>query len=173
MRLQGGRGIILTPRTGTYSNVVLWFHGLGDTADGWADMMPSLELEDTKYILPTASSIPISINGGMEMNGWSDINGLDMESTEDRDGFDLAAKRMNKIIQHEIDKGIPANKIAVAGFSQGGALALHLTLRSPNSYAGCVALSTWLPLRNDYPGALSPAAAAMPIFQVIFEFCDV
>ena len=154
--------------------MLLWFHGLGDTADGWADMMPSLSLEDTKFILPTAFSIPISINGGMEMNGWSDINGLDMESLEDREGFNKSTTRMNKIIQAEVDKGIPSKNIAVGGFSQGGALALHLSLRSPQSFAGCVALSTWLPLRDDYPGALSPFARSMPIFQVIYIriFCN-
>jgi predicted esterase len=156
----------LIPQSGSYSKVVLWFHGLGDTADGWADMMPSLNLEETKFILPTALSIPISVNGGMEMNGWSDIHGLSMDAKEDRDGFNLAAKRANAIIQAEIDKGIPASKIAIGGFSQGGALALHVTLRSPNAYAGCVALSTWLPLRDDYPEALSTAAKTMPIFQV-------
>ena len=101
----------------------------GDTADGWADMMPELSLADTKFILPTALSIPISINGGMEMNGWSDINGLDMAALEDRVGFDSSAKRINKIIQQEIDKGIPPAKIAVGGFSQGGALALHVSTR--------------------------------------------
>ena len=129
-------------------------------------MMPQFGLENTKFILPTASSIPISINGGMEMNGWSDIHGLSMDATEDRKGFDLAAARVNAIIRSEIEKGIPASKIAIGGFSQGGALALHVSLRSPNSFAGCVALSTWLPLRDDYPEKLSPAAKSLPIFQV-------
>lgn len=100
------------------------------------------------------------------MNGWTDIHGLSMDAKEDRDGFNLAATRVNKIIQAEIDKGIPASKIAIGGFSQGGALALHVSLRSPNAYAGCVALSTWLPLRDDYPEAMSTAAKTMPIFQV-------
>lgn len=103
------------------------------------------------------------------MNGWSDINGLDIGSLEDREGFDKSASRMNKIIQAEIGNGILPIKIAVGGFSQGGALALHLSLRAPQSFAGCVALSTWLPLRDDYPGALSPAARAIPIFQVIYR----
>jgi predicted esterase len=158
------------PASQTYSNVLLWFHGLGDSADGWADMMPSLGLENTKIILPTASSIPISINGGMEMNGWSDIEGLDMNAPEDRKGFTLSAQRMNKLIEHEIEKGITSNKIVIGGFSQGGALALHISLRSEAPLGGCVALSTWLPFKGDYPAALSPAAAAMPIFQVDF-FC--
>ena len=72
------------------------------------------------------------------MNGWSDINGLDMESLEDREGFNKSTARMNRIIQAEVDKGILSKNIAVGGFSQGGALALHLSLRSPQSFAGCV-----------------------------------
>lgn len=155
---------MLMPKSGAYSKVVLWFHGLGDSADGWAEMMPSFE--DTKFILPTANSIPISINGGMLMNGWSDVHGLSMESVEDKDGFEISAKRMSNIVRAEIEGGIPASKIAIGGFSQGGALALHLSLRSPTAFAGCVALSTWLPLRDDYPDSMSTEAKNLPILQV-------
>lgn len=66
----GGRGVTFLPTTGSYSNVVIWLHGLGDTADGWASMMPSLGLDDTKFIVPTAKSQRISINMGMSMPGW-------------------------------------------------------------------------------------------------------
>jgi predicted esterase len=65
----GGRGVTYIPNSGTYSNVVVWMHGLGDTADGWASLMPSLGITDTKFILPTAKNRPISINGGMPMPG--------------------------------------------------------------------------------------------------------
>ena len=68
------------------------FHGLGDTADGWAGLMPQLEVEDAKFILPTAPERPISINGGYSMHGWSDILGLDMEAAEDRKGATLDNK---------------------------------------------------------------------------------
>lgn len=170
--------------------------------------MPRLGLENTKFILPTAPVRPISLNGGMEMPGWSDIFGLDAASPEDKPGFDVSAERINKIIQAEIDQGIPAKKIIVAGkllklkwmryvnsangddslcpcpnshftskfaytspgFSQGGALALHTTLRSPLQFAGCVALSTWLPFRDDYPSALSEEAKTLPVFQVYLAF---
>ena len=67
----GGRGIQYVPKSGEYQNVVVWLHGLGDTADGWASMMPELRLENTKFILPTAKSRPIALNGGSPMPGTS------------------------------------------------------------------------------------------------------
>ena len=69
----GGRGIQYVPKSGEYQNVVVWLHGLGDTADGWASMMPELRLENTKFILPTAKSRPIALNGGSPMPGSSGV----------------------------------------------------------------------------------------------------
>lgn len=98
--------------------------------------------------------------------GWSDIYGLDMESPEDKEGFTQSAERVNHIIQQELDKGIPPNKIVVAGFSQGGALALHVALRSSHTLGGCIALSTWVPFRKEYPAALSSTAENLRVLQV-------
>lgn len=165
----GGRGVTLIPKSGAYSKVVLWFHGLGDTADGWSQLMPQLKLDDVKFILPTAPSRPITLNGGMSMTGWSDIIGLDPKSKEDQKGFDESAGRISTIVQLEIDKGIAPNKIFIGGFSQGGALALHFSLRSDLPLAGCAALSTWLPMRDQYPSSLSPAAKSLKIIQVKFS----
>lgn len=78
-----------------------------------------LGLSDTKYILPSASSRPISLNRGASMPGWSDIQGLDLNAPEDKDGFVSSASRVNALIQSEIDKGISPSRICVAGFSQG------------------------------------------------------
>lgn len=89
-----------------------------------------------------------------------------MNDKEDRQGFDSSAARINQIVQKEIDAGIPPNKIVIAGFSQGGALALHVALRSAHTLGGCISLSSWLPLRADYPAALSAASANLPILQV-------
>lgn len=186
----GGRGVTFTPTSGTYSNVVVWMHGLGDTADGWASMMPSLGIRDTKFIVPTAKSRPITINMGMPMPGmyllwpasiyhpayvfdlgcttlgWFDIYDLDEDSPEDADGFADTSKRINAFIQAEIDKGVAPNRIVLAGFSQGGAVALHVSLRSEHSLGGCIALSTWLPFRSQYPDVLSSAATNLPVLQV-------
>jgi predicted esterase len=162
----GGRGITYVPSSGSYKNVVIWMHGLGDTADGWAALMPTLGLRETKFILPTATNRPIAINGNMLMPGWSDIYGLDDRVNEDKVGFDESKVRVEKIVQTEIDNGIESKRIVIAGFSQGGALAFHTALRSPHSIGGCVALSTWVPFSADYPAALSPAASSLKILQV-------
>lgn len=164
----GGRGVTFIPSSGSYKNVVVWMHGLGDTADGWASMMPSLGLTETKFILPTADNKPISINGGMPMPAWSDIYGLDDKTREDRVGFDQSKSRIDRIVQAEIDKGIEPKRVVIAGFSQGGALAFHTALRSVHPLGGCIGLSTWVPLHSDYPAAISPAAAAnLKILQVL------
>eukprot|EP01032_Pedospumella_encystans_P030342 gene30342-34250_t len=162
----GGRGIQYVPKSGEYQNVVVWLHGLGDTADGWASMMPELRLENTKFILPTAKSRPIALNGGSPMPGWSDIYGLSSSDREDRAGFDESAARVNTLLQQEIDKGVAPARIVVAGFSQGGALAFHTALRSAHTLGGIVALSTWVPLRDDYPASFSSAMSTVPILQV-------
>lgn len=159
----GGRGVTLVPASGSYSNLVVFMHGLGDTADGWASLMPQLGIKDTKFILPTADSIPIAINGGVSMPGWSNIYGLDAASPEDKPGFEATSARIGRIVQTEIDKGIAPKKIIIGGFSQGGAAALHYSLRTPHALGGAAGLSTWLPLRAEYPSALSPSALQMPI----------
>ncbi len=102
----------------------------------------------------------------MTIKGWSDIFGLQKTDREDRNGFDKSSARINEIIQKELDSGVPSSKIVVAGFSQGGALALHVSMRSAHKLGGCVALSTWLPLREEYPAAASENAKTLPILQV-------
>lgn len=89
-----------------------------------------------------------------------------MNSPEDAEGFAESADRINRIIQTEVDKGTATNRIVVAGFSQGGALALHTSLSSQYTLGGCIALSTWLPLRSAYPSALSSANANLKILQI-------
>jgi len=87
----------------------------------------------------------------MAMNGWSDIYALDATTEEDAKGFNESSERVNTILQKEIDSGILPENNVLAGFSQGGALALHTALRSKFKLGGCAALSTWLPFRNQYP----------------------
>jgi phospholipase/carboxylesterase len=101
------------------------------------------------------------------MPGWSDIYGLTESDNEDEEGFNISAERVKGLIQKELDQGIHSTKIVLAGFSQGGALALHVSLRYPLQLAGCIALSSWLPLRESYPSALSPSSTTLPILQVV------
>ena len=115
----GGKGVIWIPQNG-YENVCIFFHGLGDTALGWAVVMPSLTIEKTKFILPTATPRSVSLNNGLNMNAWSDIQGLDYTFHEDSVGFTRSSERANCIIQKEIDSGIESNRIVIGGFGQGG-----------------------------------------------------
>lgn len=107
----GNKGIVQLPSSTQYQSVVIWMHGLGDTADGWAGLMSEFGLENTKFILPTAKNRPISLNGGMSMNGWSNIYGLSMNDEEDRAGFDESKERIDHLIQKEIDSGINPSKV--------------------------------------------------------------
>lgn len=163
-----GRGVTILPKSEEYTNVIFWMHGLGDTADGWASLMPMLNLpgNNVKFILPTAEDRPITLNGGYSMPGWCDVKGLDRDADEDAEGFEYSAKRVQELIDLEIDKGIEPKNIIVGGFSQGGALAFHLTLRSEHEFAGCIALSTWVPMHREYPNVLSETAKkTLKVFQ--------
>ena len=162
----GGDGIVLVPEDGSYDNVVIMMHGLGDTAYGWAPAMPALKLPRVKYVLPTAPTRPIALNGGMAMPGWFDIYGLEPSSPEDKEGFDEASARIEALIEIEEEHhGIPSSRVAVCGFSQGGAVALHVALRYAKPLAACVSMSSWLPLRDDYPRAFSEHAKGLPVLQ--------
>lgn len=95
-------------------------HGLGDSADGFADVaeMFSYQLPHVKFILPTALSSPVTLNGGMVMNSWYDIVGLDDRAAETCDGLDESRSIVSNIIQQEVNAGIPHSRIVLAGFSQ-------------------------------------------------------
>lgn len=151
---------------------VIFLHGLGDTGDGWATFMPEIDAllpegykGSVRYILPHAPVRPISLNGGMSMPGWFDMFGLGPDDPEDAKGIGEAVARVEALVQDEIDAGVPPQRIIVGGFSQGGSIALQAALRSEVPLAGCVALSTWLSLRDEYPAALGPHAKAMPLLQ--------
>ena len=99
------------------------------------------------------------------MTGWYDINDLHIDTIVDDRAQTLAsADYVASLVQSEIDEGIPAEKIIVGGFSQGGVVALAASLRSKHKLAGCAALSTYLAMRDDYPDVLGPHAKEIPVF---------
>lgn len=161
-----GRGISIVPTSEKYDKVIIWFHGLGDTAEGWSKILPQLNIPNTKYIVPTAPIRPIKMYGNMPLPSWSNVIGLGKSFEEDREGFDNSTHRINRIIESELAAGILSKNILIGGYSQGGALALHITLRSRWILGGCVVLSGWLPFKDDYPAALSQSAKSIPILQV-------
>lgn len=126
---------------------VIWLHGLGDSGHGFAPIVPELKLPGNmavKFIFPHAPERPVTINGGMRMRAWYDIKSLDFESRADLDGVQTSAFQVETLINAQIDSGIPANRIVLAGFSQGGVIALHVLPRFDKKLAGVMALSTYL-----------------------------
>ena len=146
---------------------VLILHGLG--ADG-RDFVPVAEQLDlssigaVRFLFPNAPVIPVSINGGYQMPAWYDILGADITSRQDEKGMRQTQQSMNQLIEREIERGIPARRIVVAGFSQGCAMALMTGLRFPQRLAGIMGLSGYLPLAATLAAERSPANADVPIF---------
>ncbi|GMH33009.1 hypothetical protein BSKO_00843 [Bryopsis sp. KO-2023] len=143
---------------------VFMLHGLGDTGHGWADVasMWGASLQDVKFVFPTAPTRPITLNMGMAMPGWFDLTSLDKNTwVDDKAGMQESLRYLEGLIEKEIENGIPAESIAVAGFSQGGAVAL-LMLRSKIAVSGIVGMSTFLPLRHETP-LVSSENAATPV----------
>lgn len=131
---------------------------------GWAQAMAQIRPSYAKVICPTAPTMSVTLNAGFQMPSWFDLKTLDMYGPEDEDGIKKAAANIQAMIQSEISAGIPANRIMVGGFSQGGALALYTGLTSTQPLAGIVALSCWLPLHKSFPDARK-TADTVPILQ--------
>ena len=126
---------------------VIWLHGLGDSGHGFAPIVPELKLPESmavKFLFPHAPERPVTINGGMRMRAWYDIKSLDFESRADLEGVKESAAQVEALIEAQIESGIPSERIVLAGFSQGGVIALHLAPRYANKFAGVIALSTYM-----------------------------
>lgn len=138
---------ILEPATPADA-VVVWLHGLGADGNDFVPIVPELRLptdHKIKFIFPHAPSRPITINGGMEMPGWYDIVSAELRRDIDLDGIKESASSIKGIIESEISAGISSERIILAGFSQGGAIAYYLGLRYEKRLGGLIALSTYLP----------------------------
>lgn len=147
---------------------VIMLHGLG--ADGHdfesiADEMDLPEHPAIRWVLPHAPVIPVTINGGQRMRAWHDIISLDAAGVEDEAGIRASAQAIGGVLRNTIEGGIPARRIVLAGFSQGGAMALHTALRWTEPLAGVVALSCYLPLAESLPREASPANARVALFM--------
>uniref|UniRef100_A0A2K6GKB7 palmitoyl-protein hydrolase n=1 Tax=Propithecus coquereli TaxID=379532 RepID=A0A2K6GKB7_PROCO len=123
---------------------VIFLHGLGDT--GIVALWLSLP----------RPRIPVTLNMKMVMPSWFDLMGLSPDAPEDEAGIKKAAENIKALIEHEMKNGIPANRIVLGGFSQGGALSLYTALTCPHPLAGIVALSCWLPLHRAFPQVSVP-----------------
>jgi phospholipase/carboxylesterase len=155
--------------TSTHIYSLIWLHGLGADGHDFESIVPSLNLAaaaNIHFIFPNATIRPVTINNHMKMRAWYDIQAMSLEGhTVDKSGIYQSADLVNNLIQKEIDKGILPKNILLAGFSQGGVIALHVGLRYPHKMAGILALSTYLPTIAELTTESSSASKATPIFM--------
>ena len=147
---------------------VLWLHGLGADGHDFEPLVPYLDMPPewgVRFVFPHAPSIPVTINGGFVMPAWYDILEMDLRRRIDEEGARRSAAQVEALIEREIANGIPAERIVLAGFSQGGAIALHLGLRYPRKLAGIMALSTYLVCADSVADERSDANLETPVFQ--------
>jgi len=146
---------------------VIWMHGLGADGNDFVPIVDELALPPgpIRFVFPHAPLQPVTINGGYVMRAWYDIGYQDLALKEDEKGVRESQRTIEQLIEHEIGRGIPAGRVALAGFSQGGAIALQTALRHPVRLAGVLALSTYLPLPDKFVFERSEANEDLPIFM--------
>jgi phospholipase/carboxylesterase len=153
--------------TAAPSRSVIFLHGLG--ADGY-DFVPIVkELEQlgappARYVFPHAPMMPVTINNGYVMRAWYDILGTDLVRREDEGGLRRSQSDVEALIAREEQRGVPRQRIVLAGFSQGGAITLQTGLRQPQPLAGLIALSCYLPLAPLFSAERHAGSAAVPVF---------
>lgn len=144
---------------------VIWLHGLGADGHDFAPIVDELGLAaSARFVFPHAPLKSVTINAGMRMRAWYDLESLDAGTREDEAGIRESAALITGLIDAELARGVASKRIVLAGFSQGGAIALHTALREPRPLAGVLALSTYLPLAATLAAERHPANDAVRIF---------
>ena len=148
---------------------IIWLHGLGADGHDFEPIVAELGLElPLRFVFPHAPVRPVTINGGMAMRAWYDIVSFDSSGRADAAGVAESTALLEGLIAREIDRGIPASRITIAGFSQGGAIAIDTALRTGHELAGLMALSTYLAV----PAAVDEGGGArgIPVFMAHGSF---
>lgn len=147
---------------------VIWLHGLGADGHDFGPIVPQLvrpEWPALRFVFPHAPVRPISLNGGLPMRAWYDVAGFDLAQRQDEAGIRASIGEVEGLIAREMERGVPIANIVLAGFSQGGAIALASGLRHANELAAIVALSTYLPIAEVTADERHAANTATPIFM--------
>jgi phospholipase/carboxylesterase len=147
---------------------VIWMHGLGADGHDFEPIVPELDLPDglaVRFVFPHAPLRPVSINRGMVMRAWYDVREDGGARREDESGVRDAQRRVEALVARERARGTEARRLVLAGFSQGGAMALQTGLRQPQRLAGIMALSCFLPLVDSVAGEATAANRDVPIFM--------
>ena len=144
---------------------IIWLHGLGADGNDFAPLADEIALPAAvRYIFPHAPMMPVSINDGYVMRAWYDISDAAIRR-EDEDGVRASQQSLEVLLAREKSRGVTASRIVLAGFSQGGAIALQTGLRHGERLAGVMALSTYVPLADQLAKEASPANRGVPIFM--------
>ncbi len=147
---------------------IIWLHGLGANGHDFEAIVPELRLPTDKkirFIFPHAPTMPVTINGGMAMPAWYDIRSMDFLAGQDEAGIRRSEQHLIQLIWREEQRGVASQRIVLAGFSQGGAIALHTGLRYPKPLAGVMALSTYLPLDHTVAAERHAVNKALMVFM--------
>jgi phospholipase/carboxylesterase len=159
--------VVLAPATQASASVI-WLHGLGADGHDFVPIVPELKLPASlgiRFVFPHAAVRAVTLNMGMRMRAWYDIKTLTAEGRADETGLRESIGRLDALIAAERALGIESRRIVVAGFSQGGAVALHGALRHPEALGGVLALSCYLPLQAVLANELAEANRQTPILM--------
>ncbi len=152
---------------------IIWLHGLGADGHDFEPIVTALDLPEVRFILPHAPYRAVTLNNGYEMRAWYDIYGLSPDSPQDEPGIRQSQNEIETLISLEKTRGIEARRIVLAGFSQGGAIALHTALRHEESLAGVLALSSYLPLKTRLKDEAHIANQGLPVFMAHGSFDNI
>ncbi len=155
---------------GRHTATVIWLHGLGADGHDFVPAVPYLGIPEEhgiRFVFPTAEAIPVTINAGMVMPAWYDIRdmNLEAENRNDEAGLLRSVERVRRLVADEVASGVPPERIVLAGFSQGGAVAIELALTHTEALAGLVALSTYVVAPERILANLSAANRTLPVLQ--------
>ena len=147
---------------------VIWMHGLGDDGKGWSEVVPALNLPQSlavRFIFPHAPVVAVTINNGMRMRAWYDIRQANLSERADLEGVRTSQAHVDALIAREVSRGIAARRVILAGFSQGGAIALYAGVRYAERLGGVIGLSTYLVGFDRVVAEASAANRDVPIFM--------
>jgi phospholipase/carboxylesterase len=163
--MMGGLQTVIVEPEMEHTSTVVWLHGLGASGHDFEPVVPMLECPNTRFVFPHAPIMGVTINMGMEMPAWYDIKTLDWEAPdrEDETSIRSSAKLIVELLEQEHERGIEYENIVLAGFSQGGALALHVGSRLQKKLAGMMILSAYQVLADTYDGEASDENRETPI----------
>ena len=161
----GGLQTVIVEPEMEHTSTVVWLHGLGASGHDFEPVVPMLECPNTRFVFPHAPIMGVTINMGMEMPAWYDIKTLDWEAPdrEDETSIRSSAKLIAELLEQEHERGIEYENIVLAGFSQGGALALHVGSRLQKKLAGMMILSAYQVLADTYDEEASDENRETPI----------